>query len=358
MTSPAVAAEKLDRLLGKMHRLRHGGAMLMSVEVPAAGFHWSGLPTGLAGAPLYRIASGSKLFTAALVFMLVDKRVVTLDAPIHTIVPDDLSGIHTFKGVDYSKQITVRHLLANTSGLVDYGEEAPKGETPPMARLMQGEDFTFTFADVLSALRGPLAPHFVPGAPGRAHYSDSNFQLLERALEHLTGTPFPELVARAIVEPLGLRDTFVFTKSDIARYDQITPVYAGDRRLRLPNAMACFGAQGGVISSLADSQSFLQAFMQGRLFDPRHIMSGQEWNRIFFPFRYGLGVMRVSANPLLGVVGGKPHLIGHSGSSGVIMFHDPQSGAYICGTSNHMRPQGLPYRFLIPALMAVRGLGR
>jgi CubicO group peptidase (beta-lactamase class C family) len=355
MSKSAIAEQKLDRLFAKLHRTKNGEAALMSVSVPEAGFAWSGQPAGTAEGALFRIASCSKLFAAALVFQQVDRGALDLDTPIRQLLDDDLSGIHTLGSVDYSGRISVRHLISNTSGLANYFGAAPKGQQPILARIGAGEDVSWTFADMLAATRA-LSPNFAPGTPGRAHYSDTNFQLVSRILERLTGMPFDQLVARDICAPLGLQNTFVFTAADAARYDTITPVRSGQRPVRLPRAMACLNGQGGIVSTLADCQAFVQGFMQGRLFATRWIDPAQQWNRVFFPFRYGLGMMRLPASPLLGVAGGKPLLYGHSGSSGVIMFHDPANGAYFCGSTNQFASRGLAYRFLVPAVAAVRAL--
>jgi D-alanyl-D-alanine carboxypeptidase len=55
-----------------------------------------------------------------------------------------ISGIHVFDGTDYTKEITIAHLLSNTSGIPDYYYyDKPKGEAA--ADLIQGNDQPWPF---------------------------------------------------------------------------------------------------------------------------------------------------------------------------------------------------------------------
>ena len=58
---------------------------------------------------LYRIASITKLFTAALIMQLVDEEKLRLDQPIAELV--------SYEGIAYADEITVKDLLQHTSGL-------------------------------------------------------------------------------------------------------------------------------------------------------------------------------------------------------------------------------------------------
>ena len=59
----------------------------------------------------FLIASITKMHTAAAVLQLVDEGAIELAAPVQIYLPHlDLSGIHSHKGIDYSRQITISHL--------------------------------------------------------------------------------------------------------------------------------------------------------------------------------------------------------------------------------------------------------
>lgn len=63
--------------------------------------------------------------------------------------------------------------------------------------------------DIVELHRTQFAPKFNPSRT-RAHYSDTNFQLLGMVLEAVTATTFAENLRERIAAPLGLSSTAVF----------------------------------------------------------------------------------------------------------------------------------------------------
>lgn len=315
---------------------------------------WRGVPGHLSRDTRFCIASCTKLYTGALILQLVQEGKIALDTPAAAYLPGDMmDGLHVREGTDRGDQITVHHLLCNRSGLADYFSEAPKGQKSFMAQIMAGQDVGWSDSDALVRVRQGLRAKFAPGTSGRAYYSDTNFQLLGAILENVSGESFAQLVVGRIATPLGLSQTYVHTPLSRALYSEIAPISAGTKALAVPRAMESLGAQGGVISTLDDSLAFLKAYFAGALFDRSWIETNQSWAPVFFPFRYGMGLMRLSMHPILTLFRRVPPLVGHSGSTGVLMYHCPDRDLFIAGTTNQLRAKGLPYRFLIGALQAL-----
>ena len=66
------------------------------------------------------LASVGKIFTATVIGMLHDKGLLQFDDKILQYLDSGLmSGLHIYKGKDYSGEITIRQLLMQTSGLYD-----------------------------------------------------------------------------------------------------------------------------------------------------------------------------------------------------------------------------------------------
>lgn len=133
---------------------------------------------------IYDLASVSKvLATTAIAMWLYDRRRLDLDLPLGEVLPGFVIGGHR----DPRRvRVTLRHLLAHSSGLPGYGklfEQAPN----PMGVLR-------------AALETPLDAE--PGA--RAEYSDIGFILLGKALEVLAGENLAILFSREIAAPLDL----------------------------------------------------------------------------------------------------------------------------------------------------------
>ncbi|HZA36346.1 MAG TPA: hypothetical protein VE505_15525, partial [Vicinamibacterales bacterium] len=79
------------------------------------------------------------------------------------------------------------------------------------------------------------------------------------------------------------------------------------------------------------------------------------WNRIFFPFEYALGTMRLRL-PRLMTLRYVPALVGHAGSSGSWLFHCPELDLLLAGTVDQAAFPSLPYRLLPRLLWTCRKL--
>ena len=69
------------------------------------------------------------------------------------------------------------------------------------------QDFGWTLDDVLRITKEELRPQFAPSTPGKAYYSDTNFQLLGAVIEAVTGPSYEEALRERILDPLGLART-------------------------------------------------------------------------------------------------------------------------------------------------------
>ena len=163
----------------------------VAVTVPDGG-SWTGV-TGVtddgderSAATAVDAMSVTKLFTANLVYRAVDLGLIGLDDPIPRIaaLPDlPLAG-----------RVTVRQLLAHRSGLANYRDTEPYRTDPTV---VQGP------ADAVALSLAEPADE--PG--GTARYSSTNYLILGYLLEQLTGLPFDQLLAGALLEPMGLAHT-------------------------------------------------------------------------------------------------------------------------------------------------------
>ncbi|HYN57793.1 MAG TPA: serine hydrolase domain-containing protein [Motilibacterales bacterium] len=293
------------------------------------------------------IASATKLYVTAILAQLRDEGRVDWDRPLATYVPDlDLTGLVVVGGRDRTQDMTVREVLAHTSGLADYFEGTrPDGPTT-FARVVE-EDFGWDVRDVLQWTRT-----MKPGTPGKGLYSDTGYQLLGAAIEAVDGRPFAESVRARISGPLGLIGTYCFSPLDVDHYGDVAALRYGPTRLRIPRAMASVQADGGMVSTLQDGLTFLGA----RLFARSTLDEMQrDWHRIFFPLEYGTGLMRLRMSPLMTGFRRVPPFVGHSGASGTVMFRAPELGLTVVGTVNQVKHRSMPYQLMVRATNAARG---
>ncbi|HEV8298320.1 MAG TPA: serine hydrolase [Acidimicrobiales bacterium] len=132
----------------------------------------------------FDIDSITKTFTAALVWQAIDQGLIDPDAPI-----GQLDALPSFP---YT-QLTVRELLAHTTGLVNYRDTAQYQSNPAAID-------TPAKALAVSAVQ-PL--QWAPGT--RVGYSSSNYLVLGFVLEQVTGRSYTELVS-ALIAHAGLGD--------------------------------------------------------------------------------------------------------------------------------------------------------
>lgn len=114
------------------------------------------------------IASATRLFVTTILAQLRAEGRVDWATPLATYLPDlNLTDLVVVRGQDRCEHMTVREVMAHTSGLADYFEgRRPDGPTT-FARVVEA-DFGWNVHHVLAWTRA-----MKPGTPGRGRYSES-----------------------------------------------------------------------------------------------------------------------------------------------------------------------------------------
>lgn len=308
---------------------------------------WVGSAGNLSVNHPYFIASTTKLFTTAIILQLAHEQRMGLDDPIQKYLPPDvINGLHVYQGTDFSAQITVRHLLSQTSGLPDYFEGKGSNGKSLIQELTTGHDQHWTFEDAIARSK-QMKPHFPPGQKNKAHYTDTNYQLLGKIIEILTDSTYDEAVQQRILEPLGLRETYVFRNE--AR-TQVMPLHYKSSPLHIPQAMASFGPDGGIVSTSEEMVVFIRAFFGGQLFPAAILPTLYQWNSVMFPLEYGVGLMRFRLPRIFSPFRAQPTLLGHSGLSGAFAYYCPEKDVFLTGTVNQIHPPSISYQLMLKVL--------
>lgn len=350
---------QLQALLDKQTRggsIKHVVAHIQSKDrrvdlFAAAGYADAGSQTAMTVDTPYFIASISKMYTAAMIMQLVEQGSLDLDKTVSSYLPAALlDGIHIYKGHNYSHQIKVYQLVGQTSGLPDYFEDKPKGGHSLYEDIKRGApDRSYTTEELIAIVRG-LSPKFAPGDRNetRAHYSDTNYHLLGAVIEAVTQQAYAENLARMIAIPLGLQHTYPFDVTQAQSRQTPATIYFKDRVLHLPLFLSSHAAEGGIVSTAAESLIFLQAFFDGRLFDKKHFeRMTRQWNGVFFPIQYGYGMMRFKVPRIMSPFQPALELIGHSGSTGSFAYYSPERELYFVGTIDQSAMPGKPFRLML-----------
>jgi D-alanyl-D-alanine carboxypeptidase len=359
---------EIDGVVGKNPDVFSGVLGVASVKDD---FHWAGA-AGTAYAtkteemqadtPIY-IASITKMYVAAATMILEERGLLSLDDPLSKFLPAAmLEGLHRYKGRDYSDQLRIYHLVSQTSGLPDYFMERPRDGKRLFDRIVSGGDMEWDVEDVVGIAKTGLSAKFPPEpkeqetSGKKAYYSDTNYQLLGSAIESAAQKPLHQILAELIIEPLELSSTYMHGHGGLRATGEEPPasIYYKTQPLHLDRAMTSFGPDGGMVSNMEESLRFLGHFMRGDLFaNPATLERMQRWKRIFFPFQYGLGLMRFKLPRILSPFCATPELIGHSGATSAFLFHSEIDRLYVGGTLNQLENQGRPFRLMIKVIRMI-----
>jgi D-alanyl-D-alanine carboxypeptidase len=229
----------------------------------------------------FRIASETKMFTAAVVLRLVQAGRLGVEDAVERWLPGMVPG---------GDQITVRELLGMRSGLPDYLNVDLRGV---FARL-RNPRFAWTPQQLIRI--GLSRPAEFPPGEGYS-YSNTNYLLLELIIEKATGQSYATELRQEILRPLQLRDSVYPSMTDRDMPAPSSHGYQlgdGPRRDVTATSPSIAGAAGALISTPADVARFLRALNAGRIIGPDLLAQmrtpSDQSNGV-----YGLGLAHVNA---------------------------------------------------------------
>jgi D-alanyl-D-alanine carboxypeptidase len=281
---------------------------VLSVVRGDGSFFWSGA-AGMAGqkgqvpmakdTPVF-IASITKLYTATVIMRFSEQGTLSLDDPMSKYLPENLiQGIHVCKGKDYTREITLKQLLSHTSGIADYYSEKPKGGKTLFELFLEEPDRSWTVDQTIERARKILTPNFAPGTG--ASYSDTNFQLLGKVIEIVTGKPLHVVYEDVIFRPLDLKHTWLIGRSEpqVAPSAPTADVFYKDININKIRSNGSYWADGGIVSTVEDMIIFLKALKEGRIISEDTLELMHNWHKLQFPLQYGFGTMYFKLPPLM-----------------------------------------------------------
>lgn len=193
----------------------------------------------------YRLASVTKQFTAAAVLLLVEKGKIGLDDPV---------GRWLVSAGDATANVTIRQLLTHTSGIPDYEDLMPAGDTA------QIHD-----KDVLAMLSRNDSAYFAPGS--RYRYSNSGYALLALIVERASGVSFATFLRERVFLPLGMSQSVAFEKgvSDVSHRAYGYSMISGAWTRNDQSTTSAVLGDGGIYSSIDDLEKWDAAWHDSRL---------------------------------------------------------------------------------------------
>ena len=229
-------------------------------------------------------------------------------------------------GIPNGDTITIRQLLSMSAGVWSY-----TADTDLIARFQADPMSPWTIEETIDLIRSHPAG-YPPGE--KVVYSDSNFVLLGRIIELVTGQPVSEVIQSRVVEPLGLTGTRMPADDQPGVPDPSLGSYmpVEGTLVAVPDLNPTFAwTAGAMTSTVADLAAFASELTDGTLLTPEL----QAERLTITPFAgvtgagYGLGLIQIN------------DLIGHTGAingGGAAMFrYEAQDATFVVlvnGSSN------------------------
>lgn len=263
--------------------------------------------------------SVSKTYMAVAILKLKEEGKLRLDDPITKYLPAKYAN-----NIDRAKDITVRMLLNQASGVPEYS-------THPafVSWVMLHPTTPFSAADWLQALQSEklLAE---PGA--KYNYTNTSYLLLSLIADAITGD-HAAYIQKSICWPLNLRHTFYENNNEYLKNKPVTDSYwdvlavsrpANITEMQRINVSGIKGDDGIVCTPL-DAVRFFKGLMEGRLLSDESlkemltfVKDEQGTNK------YGMGIFYFDFGGMIGY--------GHGGGgigAGCLLLYVPSSKTYL-----------------------------
>ncbi len=191
----------------------------------------------------YRIGSISKTFTTVLVLKAVEEKKITLDQTIEKY----------FSTIKNAGKITIQHLLTHQSGIHNFTDNKEYLEWHTQHKTEK------EMVEIIS--KG--GSDFEPGS--KSQYSNSNFVLLTYILEKDLKKSYAALLKEYIVQPLGLKNTYLGGPVDTAKNECRSYTFKGDWIVEPETDISIPLGAGGIVSTPGDIVQFSNALFGGKL---------------------------------------------------------------------------------------------
>jgi D-alanyl-D-alanine carboxypeptidase len=286
---------------------------------------------------------------------LYEQGALSLDDPMSRYLPERvIRGIHVYKGKDYSRKITIRELLSHTSGIADYYTEKPDGGKSLFELFLEEPQRSWTVDETIERAKKDLKPNFPPGTD--SSYSDTNFQLLGKVIEAVSGKPLHLVYADVIFRPLGLKHTWLVGRSKPEVTPSIAPadVFYKDMSITNTRCNGAYWADGGIVSTAEEMIIFLKALNEGRIVRSDTLKLMHNWHKLEFPIQYGFGTIYFKLPWFINVALKVPPLWGHSGSTGSFLYYSEDLNLYMAGTVDQVESKTKPFRLMLRAMKTIQ----
>lgn len=267
---PAQSIPELQQQLEKILKDSHTPGVSVAIvhkDGPewVAGLGVSDVASGRATTPetLFRIGSTSKAFTSLSILLLKDEGKVTLDDPVHKLVPD-LFFENRWESTD---PIRVVNLLEHTTGWDDMHLREYAKQAPDSMSVREGLDYDHT----------SRVSRWRPGT--RMAYCNSGPPAAAYIVEKLTGQRFEDFVQQNLFLPIGMKTATYFEPAA----GSATTLYHEDGKTPYPYWHILLRPAGSINASANDMAAYLQFYLNRGAAGGKQIVPASDIDRMEIP---------------------------------------------------------------------------
>ncbi len=214
----------------------------------------------------YRIGSISKMFTATMVFQLIEDGKLSLTTTIDKYFPQ----------LPNANKITISNLLNHRSGLHNFTDDPDylTWMTQPKTQ------------DEMLAIISKGGIDFQPNE--KFSYSNSNYVVLGYIIEKVSKQSYPKYLSNRITSKIGLSNTYVGAKIDTKKNEGISYRFSNSWEQAPETDMSIPGGAGSIVSTPADLTKFIEALFSLKLVSNSSLMQMKTMTD-----GYGMGIFQI-----------------------------------------------------------------
>jgi CubicO group peptidase (beta-lactamase class C family) len=267
---PAQSIDELRQQLEKILKDTHTPGVSVAIvhrDGPewVAGLGTADVASSRANTPdtLFRIGSTSKAFASLSILMLADQGKLSLDDPVHKLVPD----VWFENPWESTDPVRVVNLLEHTTGWDDMHLREYAKQAPDSMSLREGLDY-----DHHSRIS-----RWRPGT--RMAYCNSGPPVAAYIVEKLTGQRFEDYVQQNLFGPIGMKTATYFEPSP----GLATTLYHNDGKTPYPYWHILLRPAGSINASAKDMAAYLKFYLNRGAVSGKQIVPSADIDRAESP---------------------------------------------------------------------------
>jgi CubicO group peptidase (beta-lactamase class C family) len=214
----------------------------------------------------YRIGSISKMFTATLIFQLIEEGKLTLTTTADKYFPT----------LPNAEKITIANLLNHRSGLHNFTND-PEYSTWMTTPKTHDEMLT-----IISKSKAEFQPN------EKFSYSNSNYVVLGYMIEKICNESYAKVLEERITSKIGIADTYYGGRTNIKNNESYSYQWLKNWEQQPETDMSIPGGAGSIVSTPADLTKFIEALFSYQLVSESSLQQMKKMTD-----GYGMGMFQI-----------------------------------------------------------------